>query len=102
MTDNLLEEIENDPDFAAPKSTNIHIHKDINQRLDMLELSIEATTLLLKTQKVFSEKLYQLAIGHIVDLWEYVAKEKPVVDEALILKSQKEFEEKARFLELIK
>jgi hypothetical protein len=99
ISEDLLDEISKDPEFKATTSSEQTL---IDRRLGMLELQVEALQLLLRVKEVFNEKLYQLAINHVVDLMEYCAKEKPTLDEAFFEKSKEDFIKKAKYLEIIK
>lgn len=89
----LLDEIEYNPDFGAPKSSN---NKD---QLDQMQLQIEAILLMLRVCG-FSEDLYQVALAHIMDDIHTVAKNKVLADVAFFEESNLRFAEKVKRLHL--
>lgn len=62
----LLDEIQNDPEFLATTSESSEI-ASLSFRLSKMYMEHEALLLLLRTKNVISEEEYQKALHHIVE-----------------------------------
>ena len=62
----LLDEIQNDPEFLATTSESSEI-ASISFRLSKIYMEHEALLLLLRTKNVITEEEYQKALHHIVE-----------------------------------
>lgn len=101
MVEDLLDEIENDPEFGSvgqcSDSTDKIILERMNTRLSMLELKLETMGLVLRALKVVdNDKLVLLAINHIIEARDKLASGKSVPNDDFFNKSYEEFLVKAK------